>query len=238
MDLSNMIARRRSVRRYSEEPLEERQLRQLRQAFAGFKPLYPARRVRWDILEREQVRTIQPWKAPQYICVYSDRGEGWAENIGFLFQQMDLWLQSNGLGCCWVGLGKPRLPMEEDGLEFAILLAFGTAPNAPERTGPGDFKRRTPEQISDTPDPRLEPARLAPSSTNSQPWFFTHEADALHAWCSRAGILRHTGLGTMNRMDMGIALAHLYVANPEGFHFFLTDAGKREGYTYTGSFTL
>lgn len=234
----DMIEKRRSVRRYADDPLEEVQLRQLRLAFAQMKPLYPGRRVRWEVLDREQVRTIQPWKSPQYLAIYSDRGEGWAENIGFLFQQMDLWLQAQGLGSCWVGLGKPRLAMEEDGLEFAILMAFGKAPGVPLRAGPEDFKRKAPEEIADQADPRLEPARIAPSSTNSQPWFFTHEADAIHAWCAQGGLLRHKALGVMNRMDMGIALAQLYTAGPEDFRFFLADPGTREGYGYIGSFAL
>ena len=30
------------------------------------------------------------------------------ENAGFIFQQVDLYIQSLGLGSCWVGLGRPK----------------------------------------------------------------------------------------------------------------------------------
>ena len=82
------------------------------------------------------------------------------------------------------------------------------------------------EQIPDHSDPRLEPARLAPSAVNSQPWYFTHDGDTIHVWCSKKG----------SRLDAGIALAHLYAANEESFRFF--KAEPRTGltdYDYIGS---
>ena len=238
MELKEMIYARRSVRKYADEPLEERDLRELRYAFGRMKPLYPGIRVRWEILEKEQVRFYFPWKSAQVMAVYSEKKEGYLENVGFLFQQMDLYLQSIGLGSCWVGLGKPRHINEEDGLEFVILLAFGKAQGTPLRIGSADFKRKTLAQIADREDTALEPARVAPSSTNSQPWFFTHEEDAIHAYMATDGLRRHTMMGVMNRIDMGIALAHMYVANEERFRFFCADAPKKDGYNYIGSFTL
>jgi nitroreductase len=238
MELKDMIWARRSVRKYVDEPLKEGDLRELRYAFGRFKPLYPGIRVRWEILEKEQVRFYIPWKSPQLMAIYSEKKEGYLENVGFLFQQMDLYLQSIGLGSCWVGLGKPRHQNEEDGAEFVVLLAFGTPQGTTLRIGSADFKRKTLAQIADRPDPALEPARLAPSSTNSQPWFFAHEEDAVHAYMATDGLRRHTMIGTMNRIDMGIALAHMYVANEDRFRFFCVEAPRKEGYQYIGSFTL
>jgi hypothetical protein len=85
------------------------------------------------------------------------------------------------------------------------------------------------EQITDKPDPRLEPARLAPSAVNSQPWYFHHEGNAIHVYCSKKG----------SRLDAGIALAHLYVANEETFRFFTAESPTVvSGYSYIGSVTL
>ena len=179
-----------------------------------------------------------PWKSPQLMAIYSEKKEGYLENVGFLFQQMDLYLQSIGLGSCWVGLGKPRHQNEEDGAEFVVLLAFGTPQGTTLRIGSADFKRKTLAQIADRPDSALEPARLAPSSTNSQPWYFVHGERSIRVYCSQRGLLKHTLLGTMNRIDMGIALAHMYVANEDRFRFFCVEAPRKEGYQYIGSFTL
>jgi hypothetical protein len=123
-------------------------------------------------------------------------------------------------------------------MEFVILLGFGKPQGTPLRIGSADFKRKTPAQIADREDTALEPARVAPSSTNSQPWFFTHEEDAYHAYMATDGLRRHTMIGSMNRIDMGIALAHMYVANEARFRYFCADAPKKDGYKYIGSFTL
>ena len=204
------------------------------------RPLYPDIQVEVKLVSKEEVRFYLPWKAPHLLAIYSENKPGYAENVGFLFQQADLYIQSLGLGSCWMGLGKLRDPgTAPEGMEFVILIAFGHPVDTPCRTSAGDFKRNSLDQIADRADPRLEPARLAPSSTNSQPWYFTHDSDTLHAYCSQQGILRHKMLGTMNRIDMGIALAQLYVANPDSFCFFTTNTPPTvKSCTYTGSFTL
>lgn len=239
MEWKDMIYRRKSVRKYTGVPVDEQTLLQIRHVISNLKPLYPQISVQAEIVEKEQVRFFLPWKTPQLVAVYSEKTEGYLENAGFLFQQLDLYLQSIGLGCCWLGLGKMRTDLEREGMEFVILLAFGYPQGEALRSGPEEFNRKALSQISDREDIRLEPARLAPSSTNSQPWYFTHEGDVLHAYCSRTGLLRHKALGNMNRIDMGIALAHLYLANPDTFRFSLAESPVQlENYGYIGSITL
>jgi len=239
MELKDMITRRKSFRKYLDRPVEPQLLARIRQFMENMQPLYPQIPVAGRIVDKTQVRSLMPWKTPQLVAVYSGTQDGYLENTGFLFQQLDLYLQSLGLGCCWLGLGKMRQEPMYEGMEFVILLAFGY-PAAPEyRQGPRDFNRRSLSQISDWEDPRLESARLAPSSTNSQPWFFTHKDDVIRAHCSQAGLLRHKTLGYMNRIDMGIALGQLYVANRETFRFFREeDPEVPKGYQYTGSVVL
>lgn len=242
MNLYEMIYKRKSVRKYTGEPVDNRTLEKISGFCASATPLYPDIKVRSQIVTKEQVRFYFPWKTPQLIAIFSENKPGYLENVGFIFQQVDLYLQSMGIGACWLGLGKLRgadVAAAEDGMEFVILLAFGYPEGNALRSDIGQFQRKTLSEISDTPDLRLEPARLAPSSTNSQPWYFTHEGNTVHAYRSEAGLLRHKMLGSMNRIDMGIALAHLYVANPDSFRFFTEAAPKDlKGYSFTGSFTL
>lgn len=241
MELKEMIYKRKSFRKYTGQPVGEETLQKILDFAGQAKPLYPEIRTEAKIVTKEQVRFYFPWKTPQLLAVYSENKPGYLENVGFIFQQVDLYLQSLGLGCCWLGLGKLREQVDgrgEEGMEFVILLAFGTPAEA-LRQGPSDFHRKAMAEIADREDPALEPARLAPSSTNSQPWYFTHQGNTVHAFCSRGGILKHRMLGTMNRIDMGIALAHMYVSNPETFQFFCQpDTAAPEGYAYTGSFRI
>jgi len=226
MTLSEMIYHRKSCRSFTNAAVDEATLAAIRTF--PMKPLYPQIKVHWDIVPRNQVKCICPWATPQLIAVYSEEADGWQENAGFLFQQMDLYLQSLGLGVCWLGMGRmhPRNAPKVEGMQFVIMLAFGYPKGEALRHELKGFKRKTLEQIADRADPRLEPARLAPSAVNSQPWYFTHQEQTLHAYCSRFG----------HRLNMGIALAHLYVADPDNFRFFQAeDPPALPGYEYIGS---
>ena len=240
MNLNEMITRRRSVRKYDQKPVNKEQLDQIMAFCQTAHPLYPDIKVKANLVSKEDVRFYLPWKAPHLLAVYSENKPGFLENVGFIFQQVDLYIQSLGLGCCWMGLGKLRSPEDPPvGMEFVILIAFGYPDNIPLRSGAQDFQRKSMSDISDLDDPRLEPARLAPSSTNSQPWYFIHDGKAIHAYCNEQGILRHKMLGTMNRIDMGIALAQMYVANADTFRFFHADSPvSMKGCRYTGSFEI
>lgn len=239
-NIQEMIRQRCSVRKYTGSPVDTATLQRITDFCAAARPLYPEIKTCSRIVTKEQVRFYFPWKTPQLIAIFSENKPGYLENVGFIFQQVDLFLQSMGLGSCWLGLGKLRdVGIQEKGMEFVILMAFGHPEGTALRSDLSQFQRKSIIEIADAPDHRLEPARLAPSSTNSQPWYFTHEGDSLHAYRSEAGLLRHKMLGNMNRIDMGIALAHLYVANPDTFRFFKEQNPKElKGYSYTGSFTL
>jgi nitroreductase len=240
MDLSSNIYRRKSVRKYTGEPVDGEAVAKILDFCNHAKPLYPGIKVEARVVQKDQVRFYLPWKTPQLLAVFSENKPGYLENVGFLFQQVELYLHSLGLGACWMGLGKFRKneTPEAEGMEFVIFIAFGK-PAEPLCRELSEFNRKPLTEISDRDDPRLECARLAPSSTNSQPWFFTHEEDTLHAFCCEAGLLRHAMLGNMNRIDMGIALAHLYLENPDTFRFFATEPKNTpKGYRYTGSFRL
>ena len=240
MKLSSNIYKRKSVRKYTGEPVGAETISKILGFCKQAKPLYPDIKVEAQVVSKEQVRFYFPWKAPQLLAIFSENKPGYLENVGFIFQQAELYLHSLGLGACWMGLGKFRKDEtpQVEGMEFVIFIAFGT-PAEPLSRELCAFNRKPLEQITDREDLRLECARLAPSSTNSQPWYFTHEGDHIHVFCSEAGILRHAMLGKMNRIDMGIALSHLYVENKETFRFFeATPKDTPKGCRYTGSIVI
>ncbi len=226
MTLNEMIYHRKSCRSFTGKPVDAEMIEKIL-SFEP-KPLYPEIKVHMDIVSRDKVKCICPWTTPQLITIYSEETEGYLENIGFLFQQMDLYLQTLGLGVCWLGMGRmnPKTTIQVEGTKFVIMLAFGHPKGDQLRHQLKGFRRKTMEQITDKADPRLEPARLAPSAVNSQPWYFVHEDDTIHVYCNKKG----------SRLDAGIALAHLYVANEENFYFFkVENAPEVTGYTYIGS---
>lgn len=230
--MKEMIFKRKSCRSFQHKAVDGEIIEQIMST--ELKPLYPEIKVRWDIVGRDKVRCICPWTTPQLITIYSEEKEGYLENVGFLFQQMDLHIQSLGLGACWLGMGKMKgSAPEAEGMSFVIMLAFGY-PKGELHKEVRSFKRKSMEQISDIVDTRLEPARVAPSSVNSQPWYFVHEGDNIHVYCAEKGVA-----GYMNRIDVGIALAHLFVSNEDSFNFFVSENyPKVPNYGYVGSFSL
>lgn len=244
MNLKEMLYKRKSTRAYTGQPVDEATIQKIEEFIANIKPLYPEIKVRSEIVSRDNVKCILPWITPQLITIFSENKEGFLENVGFMFQQLDLYLHSIGLGVCWLGMGKLNSQgvvetKNDDGLQFAMMLAFGEPKGELYRASTSEFKRKSLIEILDKQDDRLEPARIAPSSVNSQPWYFTHEGDTIHAYCELKGFFKMKMLGDMNQIDMGIALAHMYVANEETFRFFKVDDVKEiKGYAYIGSFTI
>lgn len=54
--------------------------------------------------------------------------------------------------------------------------------------------------------------RLAPSATNGQPWYFISKKDQIHLYQKDPNFIKKFFYERMNKIDMGIALAHLWLA--------------------------
>ena len=233
-ELRETIYSRCSCRSYSSMPVDENTLN----AVMAFKPrpLYPEIDYELRLVSRSEVKCILPWIPQQLLVLYSKKQKGWLENAGFVLQQLDLYIQSLGLGSCWLGMGRmdKKSAPAVDGMEFVIMLGFGLPAKSVARSGSEQFKRKSLIEISDREDPLLEPARLAPSSINSQPWYFVHSDSAVHLFCRKIGVS-----GYMNQIDVGIALAHLSIEHGEAFrHFICPTPPVCRGMKYIISFTI
>ena len=239
MSIIEMISRRRSVRAYRAEAISASVLADLNTFMSRLVPLFPDSKVEARFIPTDHGNFLQKWKTPHFIAIFSDNSDEGLINVGFMYQQLDLYAQSQGLGTCWVGLGSlTNVEPVPEGMKLAVMMAIGLPDEVPERT-PADFKRKAMEEIADRPDDRLEPLRLAPSATNSQPWFVTHEGETLHIWREELGLIKKRTLGRMNKIDMGIGLCHLYVTNPDTFRFRREEHPPvLEGQIYIGSVTL
>lgn len=239
MPIANMIPRRRSVRAYKADAIDATTLADLHTYMDQLVPLIPGAKVVGRIIPTSHGNFMQKWKTPHFIAIFSDGSDDGLINVGFMYQQLDLYAQSKGLGTCWVGLGSltDAEPIPE-GMKLAVMMAIGIPEDVPERT-PADFKRKTMQEMTDQLDDRLEALRLAPSATNSQPWFVTHEGNVLHIWREELGLIKQRTLGRMNKIDTGIGLCHLYVTNPDTFRFWREENPPTlKGQIYIGSVTL
>ncbi len=240
MDLTDMISRRRSVRKYLTKPVGDGMLADLEAFLSRLTVLIPGAMTEVRIIRTSDVHFLQKWDTPHALAFFAEENsEDALLNAGFAYQQADLYLQSRGLGSCWVGLGKLKdASMICAGMRLVAVMPFGWPDGVPLRTGPADFRRKTIAEISDVPDARLEPARLAPSATNSQPWSFTHDGEDVHVWRVKYGAVKQHTVGKWGPVDVGIALAHLSLTEP-GFAFRREGVPpQREGFLYVGTVKL
>lgn len=241
-DLYDIIFKRRSVRKYIHAPLSAETLAKIDAFISGLSPLFAGIRTEIRTMTSAEVKGMFKVKAPHFLAFFSEAKEGYLANAGFMMQQIDLFLSANALGSCWQGSPKPvKAAKSASKLKFVILLAFGGSAEDPHRKSVSEFKREPLAKITDVKghDNLLEPARLAPSGMNNQPWRFTGDDGVLHAYSAKSLLV-----GRMNQISVGIALCHLWLA---GLRVGKTVAilrdepgaeGAPKGYSYIASLAM
>lgn len=230
MNLKEQIYLRKSARKYMNDEIDENLIHDF---ILNAKPLKQGLNYRYEILTPDEVNIRTRWPAPYYLALYSEKQEYYLENLGFIFQQLSLYLQSIGIGSCWVGMNSPK---KKDS-DFVIIISFGKSNDMTRDIS--RFKRKSLSEISDKSDERLEVVQLAPSAMNSQPWYFKHVGEGFDVYQAKQNILKRQVLKKWNPIDMGIALAHLYVSYKDSFEFFKkSDYDDLKGYMYTGSIKI
>ena len=220
-DYYDVIFKRKSVKKYDQTPLDERALEEISNQLKNLKPMYNDIKTEVKIIPLKQVETKKK-QAPHYIAVFSEPKNDYLVNVGYMLQQMDLFLSGNDIGSCWQGSPRPNEDvLKSSDLEFVIVMSFGNPKKSKSkelhRNGASDFKRKSLSEISTVKglDEVLEAARLAPSAGNSQPWFFTGDENMIHAYGPKPyAVKEHKApkVKKYNVISMGIALYHLQVA--------------------------
>jgi hypothetical protein len=155
-------------------------------------------------------------KAPYYVALYSEVCAGYRENAGCLMEQLSLLLHTLGIGSCYQG-GAHLSHDEEDQMEMVMIMAFGY-PAEPLEREKVDFKRLAMKKILKCQNPPgklqmklLEPARLAPSAMNQQPWHFVVTENRIHLFVKKPGRVGYRKQLDWNLFDAGITLSHMLI---------------------------
>lgn len=218
-DYYDTIFKRKSVKKYDLTPLDENTLSEISKHLNNLKPMYDDIKTEVKIIPLEQVETRKK-EAPHYMAVFSEPKDDYLVNVGFMLQQMDLFLSGNDIGSCWQGSPRPKGEvLKNSDLEFVIVMSFGKPadPGSLHRGGASDFKRKPLSEISSVKgaDEVLEAVRLAPSAGNSQPWFFTGDKNVIHVYTTKPYAVKgHKApkVKKYNVISMGIAIYHLLAA--------------------------
>ena len=229
MNLEKQIFVRKSCRNYSDDEID---LNLIHDFMKSVKQLNEDVNYHYEILTLDEVNSRLRFTAPYYLAIYTDKKENHVD-MGFIFQQLCLYLQSIGIGNCWVGLASPK----KKSSDFLISIAFGKSDKMTRDLS--QFKRKSLSKISDVEDERLIPAQLAPSAINLQPWYFKHSSDGFDVYHVKQNIVKRQIVRKWNPIDVGIALAHMYVANEDTFEFYKkADFEDIKGHTYVGSIKI
>ena len=108
MNIADMIPRRRSVRAYRAERIDNAVLADLLRRMEALVPLIPGAKVAGRIIPTDHGSFLQKWKTPHFIAVFSDGSDDGLLNAGFMYQQ---------LGCAQLQPGIPAAAA--DGLRRA-----------------------------------------------------------------------------------------------------------------------
>ncbi|MGB4590396.1 MAG: nitroreductase family protein [Clostridiaceae bacterium] len=216
LDLYEAIFHRKSIRKYNLEPLSGEDLKKIADFVDTIKPLDSDMEYEFVYLSDDSVKNLLPIKAPHYICMYSKKKDKYLLNAGYMMQQLDLFLSNSGIGSCWLGLAKPSKDVmpSKNGLEYVIMLAFGNCEKNLYRAKEEEFNRKPIAELTNVKEQWevLEPVRLAPSSSNTQPWYFSGTKDKIIISREKLNIFKEPLYGKMNQIDIGIALCHLILS--------------------------
>ncbi len=167
MDLYHSISRRKSCRKYTQEPLTTSQLDEIKNALDSCEPLYPDAPITYRFTS--ETKGMFHVKAPHYLVFSGTGKDGEQENAGFIGQKLMLWLDAHELGGVW--LGASRDATKQHTKRDIIVLAFGKPEGTPHRKR-SEFKRKPISEITNAlEDECIKAVHLAPSGMNTQPWY-------------------------------------------------------------------
>lgn len=171
-------------------------------------PLYPDIKTEIKIVPEKETTCHRG--ADYCILFYSEHKGDYLRNIGYIGEQIDLFLASLNIGALWFGIGKTK-EKEIDGLEYVIMIAFKRMPEKSFRKDMFKSKRKPIGEIwSGEQMDIANIVRFTPSACNTQPWFVENKEDTLLIYRykkpGKRGIMPVDKVMFYNRIDIGIFL--------------------------------
>ncbi|MCB6645246.1 FtsX-like permease family protein [[Clostridium] scindens] len=197
----------------TEESISTNEVEQIERVYRTLIPLCPEIKTAIRIVPAAETTC----KRGQQYCIllYSEKKDDYLRNIGYLGEQLDLYLVSQNIGTLWFGIGKTDEPSYE-GLDFVIMIAISKIDDEKKFRKDMYKSKRKPideiwigepiKEISDI-------VRFAPSACNTQPWIVEHADSTLKVYRykkqGKRGIMPADKVTFYNQIDIGIFLCFL-----------------------------
>lgn len=208
-----MIFKRKSFHTFKErisEKISEEEIADIYQAFSDFDSLDKDIKVKIKI---DSVNDSPCNRNCEYcIKIFSEKKANYLTNVGYLGEQLDLYLVSKDIGSLWYGIGKSKETYE--GLNYVILIAISKVSKDGFRQDMFKSKRNPLSQFWMGDDFEIgQIVRFAPSACNSQPWMVESKDNVLTIYrkskSGKIGIMPKNTAIYFNQIDMGIFLLFL-----------------------------
>ena len=210
-----MIFKRKSFhifRNVGNESIGEYELNNIQNAYSEFIPLNPGIKTAIRIIPEKETNCK---RGGEYcILLYSEKKDGYQQNIGYLGEQLDLYLVSRNIGTLWFGIGKTKEEPFED-MEFVIMFSVRKISDGSKyRKDMFKSKRKSVEEIWEGEQiPGVtDIVRFAPSACNSQPWLVKNDGELSvyrYKKPGKRGIMPEEKVSFYNCIDMGIFICFM-----------------------------
>ena len=214
-ELYKSIYKRKSFhlfRNVGEEKIGKEELEEIEEHFKEFVSLYPEIKTAIRIVPEKETSCK---RGGEYcILLYSEIKEGCLQNIGYLGEQLDLYLVSRNIGTLWFGIGRTS-EQSYNGMDFMIMIDIHKITDQTKyRKDMFKSKRKTIDEIWEGEQIKgvTDIVRFAPSACNSQPWFVRNgETLSVYRYKKpgKRGIMPSDMVSFYNRIDIGIFLCFM-----------------------------
>lgn len=209
MDFYKQIFKRKSFHFFKEtEKITEEDLNKIKDFITTLKPLNS--NIKTQICIVPESDTTCKRGGEYCILFYSEKSDEYLRNIGYMGEEIDLFLAFLNIGSLWYGIGKPQ-DMKINGLDFVIMISIAKMPQDKFRKDMFKAKRKPLSEIwlGDTLGVG-EIVRFAPSACNTQPWIVENTGNQLNVYRfkkpGKRGIMPADKVRYYNKIDMGIFL--------------------------------
>ncbi len=223
MDYYKQIFKRKSFHIFKDtETLTDIELQRLESFIETVIPLNSE--IKTEICIASESETTCKRGGQYCILFYSETKDEYLRNIGYIGEQIDLYLASQNIGALWFGIGKPQ-NMQMNGLDFVIMISIAKMPEDKFRKDMFKSKRKSMTEIWNGNTLGVaEIVRFTPSACNTQPWIVENTGSELMVYRykkpGKRGIMPADKVRYYNKIDMGI------------FIFMLETCLEHENYTY------
>ena len=145
MDYYRQIFKRKSFHIFKDtDTLTSDEIQELKDFIKSVKPLNDE--IKTEICIVPEKETTCKRGGEFCILFYSETKDEYLRNIGYMGEQIDLYLASQNIGALWFGIGKPK-DMQVNGLDYVIMISIAKMPADKFRKDMFKSKRKPTSEI-------------------------------------------------------------------------------------------